>query len=349
VSSGIDCDAVAQSSYSSLFGIPLSLWGAAAYAVIAVVCIRGLRARTGAALGLFSLLAASAAATSLVLIGISAFAVRSLCILCAGTWLVDLALFVLAAALNREHGWSRSVRDLSRLLRGHPGKAFVVCALLAGGLLTATWMVLPPAIARVDSAGPAASAPASQSHGGAPVASAAVPTGVDDFGHHYMGAKEPKLTITEFSDYQCPFCARAHMQLRELVAHNPQSVRLVHRHFPLDNECNPAILQPFHSHACHYARLAICAGIMGHFWKANDYLFEHGRDVTPITSEAFAKAIGLSLSDLDQCLSERAPALLKSDLDVGNQLGIEGTPTFVVDGKTYTGALPHQITDPYRR
>jgi len=346
ISSGIDCDAVAQSSYSSLFGIPLSLWGAVAYVVIAVVCIRGLRARTGAALGLFSLLAAFAAATSLVLIGISAFAVRSLCILCAGTWLMDLALFALAVVMNREHGWARSLRDLSSFLRGNPGKVLVACALLAGCLLTATWLILPPAIARADVTESAASA--SPSHSGQSLAPATVPTGVDDFGHYYMGAKEPTLSITEFSDYQCPFCARAHMQLRELVAHNPKSVRLIHRHFPLDNECNPAILQPFHSHACHYARLAICAGIMGHFWKASDYLFEHGRDATPITNESLAKAIGLSLSELDRCLSEKAPALLKNDLDVGNQLGIEGTPTFVVDGKTYTGALPHQITDPYR-
>ena len=60
-------------------------------------------------------------------------------------------------------------------------------------------------------------------------------------GWHWIGATKPTVTIYEFSDYQCPHCLRGHEQMRKLLAQYPDKLRLVHRHYPLDHQCNPAI------------------------------------------------------------------------------------------------------------
>ncbi|MGC4067780.1 MAG: thioredoxin domain-containing protein [Polyangiaceae bacterium] len=116
----------------------------------------------------------------------------------------------------------------------------------------------------------------------------------------------------------------------------PDAIRIVHRHFPLDNDCNPAIKKPFHTHACYYARLAACAGSMGKFWPANDHLFKHGRDEAPVALETLARIIEVDAAALRACVSTKAGELLKSDLDEGVRLNLEGTPSFVIDGQVHT-------------
>ena len=59
-------------------------------------------------------------------------------------------------------------------------------------------------------------------------------SGNDERGHHWIGAADPRLTIVEFSDYECPHCRAAHKAIRVLAARHPEQIRLVHRHLPLD-------------------------------------------------------------------------------------------------------------------
>jgi protein-disulfide isomerase len=172
-------------------------------------------------------------------------------------------------------------------------------------------------------------------------------SGLDDSGHPYIGAAHPSLTITEFADYQCPHCANAHIEMRELVAKNPGTVRIIHRHFPLDARCNSLVKHPFHIHACAYAELAACASLLGKFWDANDYLFDHGRDETTVTAEALAQALALDAQSLRQCAEKTGVEIVKQDVEEGLQLKIEGTPSFLVDGKVYKGQLPEGILAPY--
>ena len=130
---------------------------------------------------------------------------------------------------------------------------------------------------------------------------------------------------------------------------NPDRIRLVHRHFPLDNICNPVIQKVFHPRACVYAALAACAGEEGKFWQANDYLYERGRAQSPFRIQDLANAIGVEDSALKECLELRAANLLEGDITEGVQLHIYGTPTFRIDGKLYMGELPEEILAPYAK
>jgi protein-disulfide isomerase len=170
--------------------------------------------------------------------------------------------------------------------------------------------------------------------------------GVTPEGHAWIGALKPVLTITEFSDYQCPYCKRGHEEMRKLIKANPDKIRLVHRHFPLDNSCNSQLQRPFHPFSCTYARFAYCAQKANRFWEANDLLYTKGRRRDLFAPWELAAALKIRKSNLLACeKSPEAAAAVKSDLEAGQALKIRGTPTFVIGDRTYPGFIPPEILD----
>lgn len=342
VNAAVNCDAVAQSSYSMLFGLPLSIWGMFGYCAAVASSLWGLRGGRRAAVATLWFLSAVCAASAVALAAISAFVLHTWCLLCMASWLVDFGLLGTAVWLARGEGLGQCSRDLVAWVRSNRGVAtgWVVVGAAALGLSYRQYQSLSAvASTRVLGATPALGATA------IPLTHAN--EGTDEHGQPYVGAKTPKLVITEFSDYQCPHCAFAHEQLRALVSAYPDAIRVVHRHFPLDNDCNPEIKQLFHTHACYYARLAICSATLGKFWLGNDYLFKHGRDEVSVAIESFARAIGAPADTLRECLKNQADARLKQDVDAGIKLEIDGTPTFVIRGEKHMGALPAEVLRDY--
>ncbi len=345
VSQKVNCDVVATSDFSTLFGVPLSVWGIIGYALIGAIAVWGLLAKTARPILPFVVLAWFCGVASIGLFAVSFFLIDSLCLLCAATWGVDLLLAGMALHLARCGRLRRSRDEWGAFLAQDP--AVVAAGVVALIVVVGVVLVVLPAEGETGT-----KAVESTVVKASPPTSSAPPTsqlsrGVDDRGHHYVGAASPKLTIAEFSDYQCPHCAKKHASLRALVARYPDAIRLIHRHYPLDNDCNPAITTPFHSHACHYARLAACAGELGRFWEANDYLFDHGRTPGAVTIPSLAKALDLPAAELTRCVEEKGNALIRPDIEVGIELKIEGTPSFVVDGKLHTGLLPAELLVPY--
>jgi uncharacterized membrane protein len=341
----VSCDKTALSGYSVFAGVPLSLWGALAYSLLLLLSLWGLRARGSLPVAPFGLIAAACAVSSLVLAYISSIMLRNLCILCVATWVVDWTLFVLAWTMAKRAGFSdlrRQIRQAWRAKRPLLLAVVIGVACVAAGLR----FIVPDAwgkgrVSRVIPGTKLIDNAARLSPG------TRLPSGIDDEGHPYIGSAKPSLTITEFADYQCPHCAIAHVEMRELVAKNPAAIRIVHRQFPLDNKCNTLVQRPFHTQACEYAKLAVCASLLGRFWDANDYLFDHGRDETPVTAETLAKALGIDPSTLQQCVEKTGVDSVKRDVEEGLQLNIQGTPSFVVNGTVYKGQLPEEILAPY--
>ena len=341
VNSTVNCDAVAKSTYAVMLGIPVSVWGLFAYSFAFAFSLWGIRSRReepAAALLLLGLCSTFGAAG---LAFISFFKIGSLCLLCLASWAVDLSLFGAAIQMLRRHGVVPALGALLQWLQTNFLNVFVLglSCLLA---LAATGKVLSHAVPD-KSAVPAHTTTSTLK--GTPLPEAK--TAQDKDGHHYMGASNPKTSIVEFSDYQCPHCAKSYVELSDMVRRYPEQIRLTHRHFPLDNDCNPAIKKPFHMHSCYYARLAACAGTFGKFWPANEFLFEHGRDEAPVALETLARHVGVEATMLRKCVSEQGNALLKSDLDAGGAMHIEGTPTFIIDGEVHTGELPDSILKMY--
>jgi protein-disulfide isomerase/uncharacterized membrane protein len=322
----VNCDIVARSPYAVFFGVPVAMWGIFAYAVAAMVSLWGLlrRCRLAAACGLG--LALVYLASTAVLGAISAFLVTAICILCLATYLVNIVFFAGMMLAARPEGFRATLGELPRVLRTHPGRVLLVLALLGGAKLV--MMAAHPNYWKAAETGhPQPTAPL-------------LPHGIEPGGGHYLGALHPVLTITEFSDYECPYCRQAHTQIRDLLDRFPTRLRLVHRHYPLDGSCNPTINTRMHENACFAATVAECAGRQDRFWQANDYLFAEARILHGRANAEIARDLGLDKAKLEKCLREEGPRSVALDVDAGSRLQIQGTPTFVIEGKAYMGNLP---------
>jgi protein-disulfide isomerase/uncharacterized membrane protein len=333
--STFNCDNVARSPYSVLLGLPTAAWGIFGYlaAAVALWGLRGRRAALTAACGL--LLFTGFAALSAVLGSISAFRLHALCILCAATYGINLLLFVLALVQAGAIGLPNAAAALLRFVRESPGKTLVVLIVL-GATAVGLVALVPP-----------------YWRGGAgqrrkPLPLQNLARGEVPGGGHWVGAQKPILTITEFSDYECPYCRQAHAQLRAIVAQFPDRVRLIHRHFPLDQSCNRSVDRPFHQTACRAALIAECAVRVGRFWEANDYLFEVAGSLDTQSNQKTAADLNLDPAALDRCMKGEALAAVKNDIEVGIALKLEGTPAFLVDGQVYFGSLPAAVLERLR-
>ena len=145
------------------------------------------------------------------------------------------------------------------------------------------------------------------------------------------GDPNAPVTLVEFSDYQCPFCARHFREtLPQIEAEYVKTgkVRYVFRDFPLD----------IHPQAERAAQAAHCAGDQGQYWPMHDQLFGNPRAIGLDDFTAQATAIGLDLVQFNACLSDKKYAEeVKKDLKEGQQLGITGTPGFFI-GRTDAAA-----------
>jgi len=173
-----------------------------------------------------------------------------------------------------------------------------------------------------------------------------VTMGKDERGHQWIGAADPKIIIEEFTDYECPYCRKAHLRLRAAMSHNPTVLRVVHRNYPLDIACNKTMKRQLHQRACLLAKVALCAGEQGRFWEMNDFLFMHAKTIKEeqISAAELARRLELDLERFQCCLSDSATAEhLEADLQAGHDLGLTGTPAYVVDGTVKYGSPPESV------
>jgi hypothetical protein len=169
-------------------------------------------------------------------------------------------------------------------------------------------------------------------------------TGITDEGAPWVGAENPTVTIVEFTDYMCFQCRKMHFYLRQLVAKYPDRIRLVHRHFPMDQAYNPIVAEPFHAGSGKMAMIAIYAQAKGQFWKVNDFLFDIAGEKKDFNSRIIAQFMGVEKKEVVAALDNQKLRLwLKHEIAVGLDLGITGTPTYVVNGERYLGNIPAEI------
>jgi protein-disulfide isomerase len=153
----------------------------------------------------------------------------------------------------------------------------------------------------------------------------------------WTGAKNAKVTIVEFSDFQCPFCLRAEPTIRKILDTYKGDVKLVWRNEPL----------PFHPNAMPAAKAAMAAHKQGKFWQMHKLLFEHQQELSEPKYEEWANQAGLDVArwkrDKD---SPEIQAAIAADARYGNQVGADGTPAFFINGRLVSGALPFETFKP---
>lgn len=144
------------------------------------------------------------------------------------------------------------------------------------------------------------------------------------------GPVDAPVTIVAFSDYQCPYCVRAEPVLAEVLKRYPDQVRLVQRHFPLDN------IHPFARPA---AEAAMCAEEQGKFWEYHDGIFERQGKLEDGSFAEIGSAVGLDDDAFNLCFEERRyKDFVEADFAAGQEAGVTGTPSFFLNGIKLTGA-----------
>jgi protein-disulfide isomerase len=152
------------------------------------------------------------------------------------------------------------------------------------------------------------------------------------------GAPMAKVTIVEFSDFECPHCAAAHPVLSRVLQQFDGKVNLVFKHFPLDS----------HKNAVPAALGAVAAGKQGKFWEMADALFEHQRELSPEKVRELAQKLGLDMARFDDDVAAEATrARVESDKKEGVSVHVQGTPTLFVNERPYRESI--QSLDKYLR
>lgn len=144
---------------------------------------------------------------------------------------------------------------------------------------------------------------------------------------HARGDLDASVTLVEYGDYQCPYCGAAHPITKELI--QIEHVRFVFRHFPLTT------LHPFAEPA---AEAAEAAAVQGKFWQMHDWIFEHQQTMAPQDLLEAAALVGLDVKRFAGDLTEhRHEKKIRDDFMSGVRSGVNGTPTFFINGVRHDG------------
>jgi uncharacterized membrane protein/protein-disulfide isomerase len=343
VNATVSCTAAYSSRFGSVQGVPVALFGAIWFAFAALVSLTGLAgpmpARESAPGYLFA--GSTLALAAVMYLAYASFAVlKTLCPVCLTTYVAVLGLFLVSGAATSFPMTSlprRAVRDLGSLVRSPLAIVLTLVFVVASGSTLAFF-------GRDAGAGPEAVpvqiAQNQQSElerflESAPRVPLVVPSG---------GAS---VVVVKFNDYQCPACAQSYESYKPILAKyeasNPGAVRVVMKDFPLSQTCNSGMTTNLHPAACHAAVAVRLARLAGRGEAMEEWLYKNQKGMTPQTVRQAAKDIG-GIDDFDA----KYPATLdqvKADIAMAQQLRINSTPTFFINGIKIDGAWAPQFFD----
>jgi protein-disulfide isomerase len=146
-----------------------------------------------------------------------------------------------------------------------------------------------------------------------------------------LGPTDAPVTIVEFADFECPYCASAGPTLERLLAEYGGKVRLVFKHNPL----------PVHTNALLAHRAAVAAGRQGKFWEMHNLLYSSQPVLDRETIKSHARTLGLDLVAFEAILSSpESTQVVGADISQAGKLGIQGAPAFFINGRFLPGAQP---------
>ncbi len=160
----------------------------------------------------------------------------------------------------------------------------------------------------------------------------ALPTADRD---HIQGPVDAPIKLLEYGDYECPFCGEAYPLVRAIQKRLGNRLCFAFRNFPLANS---------HPHAQHAAEAAEAAGAQGLFWEMHDLMFENQEALEDEHLARYASALGLDPQQLmSEVLSGAHAARVREDFQSGTRNGVNGTPSFFINGVRYEG--PREFED----
>jgi protein-disulfide isomerase/uncharacterized membrane protein len=323
INQGFNCITVATSKYSVVLGIPVAFYGIEFFGItLAIVLLSQLRIwklRHWESLVFFAM--AIGLPVSILLASISVTRIHSICIMCLTVYGVVLTLFLMLWFAN----WGR----FGRLLTEGPKDllAFVrtarggIVVFLAAGAFVSQFFWAPPLFSNKPRHSVVVDKMDGNKWYGLPTAGLTI------------GPKDAPIKIEEFTDFECPFCGRAHQVMIRLLQQFPGKIHLIHRDYPLDANCNPRLDRAFHPNACRASYYARCAARQGKYWPMETLLFANRDQLEAEDLKHYAKRVGLDIDKMIACVKSPATreAVLR-DIKAAIRLGVRGTPTLIVNG-----------------
>jgi protein-disulfide isomerase len=146
---------------------------------------------------------------------------------------------------------------------------------------------------------------------------------------HIQGSIDATIALLEYGDYECPACGQAHPIVQAIREHFDDNLCFAFRHFPLTN---------VHPHAEHAAEAAEAAGAQGSFWEMHDMLFENQQALEDEALAAYAATLGLDeVRLIREVVNGVYAGRVREDFKSGVRGGVNGTPTFFINGERYDG------------
>ena len=170
---------------------------------------------------------------------------------------------------------------------------------------------------------------------GVSIALAPPRTEVSTEGGQSKGPTNAPIVLVEFSDYQCPFCARSQETVDRVLQKYGEKIQHVFMDFPIEQ---------IHPRAMPASIAGRCAGDQGKFWEFHKQLFHHQRELTDENFKKWAGDLKLDVAKFESCRSaDTHKAAIDKTIEAGQEVGVSGTPAFFVNGVMITGAQPYEV------
>lgn len=325
------CGEAHRSPAAEILGVPISHLGSGFYLAGAGLAVLALARRRRAGAAFSAAVAQTLGLMGLGAVGYSVYLATLLirsgeaCPFCIALYAVNATLLALALVW-----WLRGQRKIAP-------RPLVVPFAVAAGLGIAFLAITTPLLLRAMSRVPPPALAGATNPGGKPLEHFVLPSRIPS-----KGPSAPEDDLVEFSDLECPHCASLHQTVASLVG-SPEAagVRVRFVHFPLDAACNPHVARSLHPTACRAARAAICAQEQGLFWPFVDRYYAVRPPRSEQTALDVARDVGADVQRLAACIeSDETSRILSEDIALGRSAGVRATPTLLVNGWTFEGALP---------
>ncbi len=335
----IDCDSVNTSKFATLFNIPLAAFQLG-YSVFSIFIILytfiNQNRNLSNTINYLVISSFFGALGSLGTLYISALLLNKFCIMCSSLQLLNILVFITCVALARRHNTFKQIINAIVIVKHSLG---LFAAIIVVHALTSQWHESLPydalAFKRI-------------------LKNATViqmeTDGLPELRPQANATKQnlamPRLTIVEFADFQCPACALAARKLHHLLQKYDSKIRIYFRNMPFDSSCNPHAQSAMHPQACLAAKAVLCADKQNQFTNFYEKLFAEQKKISRDNVLFWAAEAKLDATQFERCLDDdQTLARLRQDIEVAHRLGINSTPTFIVNGIALPGILGEEQID----
>ena len=330
INATVDCDAVARTNFALLLGVPNAIWGFLFYAFVLVLYF----AKKLKEVKLFKflevfehpksyifLLSLVILIADAVLGYISTRVIGKICLLCFITYFLNFLLVIVSKPSKSVVDMIiTSINDFVKAI-SNVGYAIAFFLVVAAGVSALVYfdqskVFFPPEnsvfLQNLENYEP-------------------TETG------NTLGQEGAKVVINEFTDIQCPHCARSNKMVNKIVD-DYDNVLVIHHDFPLDMECNSLLQVQMHPNSCLYSQYALAAKKQNKEWGLVNMMFKNNADLTEEKVLGYAKDLGMDTNKLKKdAHSKEIKDQLHNEVETIINMEINATPTYIINGKKYQG------------